>query len=32
MSNIQSVLHEERLFEPSPAFVAQANIDRKSVV
>jgi acetyl-CoA synthetase len=28
MSNIQSVLHEERLFEPSPAFVAQANIKK----
>ncbi len=28
MSNIQSVMHEERVFEPSPAFAAQANVKR----
>ena len=26
MSNIESVLHENRVFEPSPQFVKQANI------
>jgi acetyl-CoA synthetase len=26
MSNIQSVMHENRVFEPSPAWVAQANL------
>ena len=26
MSTIQSVMHENRVFEPSPAFVAQANV------
>ena len=26
MSNIQSVMHENRVFEPSPAWAAQANI------
>jgi len=28
MSNIQSVLHEERMFEPSPAFASQANVTK----
>ncbi len=28
MSNIQSVMHEERVFEPSPAFAAQANVKK----
>jgi acetyl-CoA synthetase len=28
MSTIQSVMHEERVFEPSPAFVAQANVKK----
>jgi acetyl-CoA synthetase len=28
MSNIQSVMHEARMFEPSPAFAAQANVTK----
>ena len=28
MSTIQSVMHENRVFEPSPAWVAQANIQK----
>jgi len=28
MANIQSVMHEERVFEPSPAFAAQANVKK----
>jgi len=28
MSTIQSVMHEERVFEPSPAWVAQANVKK----
>ena len=28
MSTIESVAHESRMFEPSPAFVAQANVDK----
>ena len=26
MANIESVSHENRLFQPPPAFVAQANV------
>ena len=28
MSNIQSVMHEARVFEPAPSFVEQANVRR----
>ena len=28
MANIQSVMHEERVFEPSAAFAAQANVKK----
>ncbi len=28
MANIQSVMHEERVFEPSPAFAAQATVKK----
>ena len=28
MSTIESVAHETRVFEPSPEFVAQANVNK----
>ena len=31
MSTIQSVMHEARVFEPSPAWVAQANVRKADV-